>query len=237
MKTRHRGSEYSPWLRIVGTENGRGRMETRRPSAGPAVFVVEDDSLFRELLVRLLAPVGLPIHSYPSAEAFLERFDPANAGCLLLDVRLPGMDGLSLFGTVRAFGARLPAVFLTGYADVATVRRALLGGAADFLEKPVDSAKLLAAVNAALEADLEARRSAALCAGLEGLTPREWDVLECVVAGKPNKIISCDLGISQKTVEAHRARLMSKAGAGSVADLVRMFGAFEALKAESRPGA
>jgi two-component system CheB/CheR fusion protein len=218
-------------LSLVASEGDGGKAAETAPKPGgdATVFVVEDDVEFGELLSRVLRPLGVPVKVFGSAEEFLAQFDVAASGCLLLDLRLPGMDGISLLGTVRHLGGVIPAVILTGYADIATVRRALLSGASDLLEKPVKPDYLLAAVAAGLDIDRERRHSAAVGARLSSLTSREWEVLRMVVAGKPNKIISSDLGISQKTVEAHRARLMAKAGAASVPQLIGILGAYERL--------
>lgn len=217
------------WLRVVSKREGRvqGRDASHLESRSPTLFVVEDDDEMRTVFTHLLEPLGLPVEAFASAEEFLAAFDTDRPGCLVLDIRLPGMDGFALFNTLKAAGSRLPVVFVTGYADVASARYALLAGAFDFFEKPVERRALLASVRSALESDQERRRSAAVADRLTCLTAREWEVLKLVVAGKANKIIGSDLGISQKTVEAHRARVMGKTGAQSVADLVRMFSAFE----------
>lgn len=217
------------WLRLVSkrenvTEDGDG-FANMRPL--PSVYIVDDDAGLRELYRRFLQPLGIPVHTFESAEEFLVNYDTEEAGCLVLDMRLPGMDGFALFNALRGMGANLPVVFATGYADVAGARYALLAGAADYLEKPVDARTLLVSVRAALEADNAHRRSSAVCDRLAGLTAREWDVLRLVVAGKANKVIGFELGISQKTVEAHRSRVMSKTGADSVADLVRIYSTYE----------
>jgi FixJ family two-component response regulator len=206
----------------------RLRLVPNRAPFGPStVYIVDDDDEMRRMLARFLEPLRVSIRDFDTADQFLERYDASEPGCLILDLRLPGMDGFSLYAALRGMRARLPVIFVTGYADVGTARRALIGGAADFLEKPVERRTLLAAVRAALALDAEQRKSMSACDRLTGLTLREWDVLRLVVEGKANKVISADLGISQKTVEAHRSRVMSKSGAKSVADLVRMFAAFE----------
>ena len=218
------------WLRLVAPREGRGGLEQEGLAMGqppPTIFAVDDDVAMREILVPLLEPMQMPVATFPSAESFLAAFRPEYPGCLILDVRLPGMDGFALFNTLKGMGAQLPVIFLTGYAEVSMARYALLAGASDFLEKPVTRTALLASVRIACERDQEHRRASASCERMSGLTAREWDVLRLVVAGKANKVISYDLGISQKTVEAHRARVMSKTGASSVADLVRMFSAYE----------
>jgi FixJ family two-component response regulator len=218
------------WLRLVTRREERAADQREGEGivpGAPTIFVVDDDLEMRELLVRLLEPLDMPVATFGSAESFLAAHRPQHAGCLVLDVRLPGMDGFALFNTLKGMGAQLPVIFLTGYAEVSMARYALLAGASDFLEKPVARPALLAAVRIACERSLERRRAFASYERMAGLTAREWDVLRLVVAGKANKVISADLGISQKTVEAHRARVMAKTGANSVADLVRMFSAYE----------
>ena len=225
------------WLRLVSKRDGLAEeaegFANMRPV--PTAYIVEDDAELRELYERMLQPLGVPVQTFESAEEFLVNYDTDEPGCLILDMRLPGMDGLALFSALRGMGANLPVVFVTGYADVASVRYALLAGASDYLEKPVDRRALLNAARTAFRVDYAQRQSAKVCQRLADLTTREWDVLRLVVAGKPNKIIGSDLSISQKTVEAHRARVMSKTGAGSVADLVRIFGAFEAQRLPPLP--
>jgi FixJ family two-component response regulator len=225
------------WLRLVSKRDGlmdEGEgFATMYPK--PTIYVVDDDAGLRGLIERFLQPLGVPVQTFDSAEEFLVNYDPDEAGCLVLDMKLPGMDGFALFNALRGMGATLPVVFLTGYADVASARYALLAGASDYLEKPVERRELLGSVRTALRSDHQQRCSAAVCERLTGLTSREWDVLRLVVAGKANKIIGSDLGISQKTVEAHRARVMSKTGAGSVADLVRIFSAFESRRQQTPP--
>lgn len=209
---RHRGGEGL----TVGSKNGEK----------PTIFIVDDDPAMRDLLVLMLDSLDANLETFASAEAFLAVWDAERHGCLLLDMRLPGMDGLALYSRLNGLGSVLPVVFLTGYADVATARHVLMSGASDFLQKPVEKKNLLDSVTAAFEQGHRAREALQMSASLTELTPREWEVMSLVVAGKPNKVICCELGISQKTVEAHRARVMSKTQAGSVADLVRMFSAF-----------
>ena len=231
------------WLRLVSKREGlRNEGENSTGRLSPVIYVVEDDADMRELFAHLLEPLNLPVATFASAEDFLAVYDADQPGCLVLDMRLPGMDGFALFNAMKAGGSRMPVVFVTGYADVASARYALLAGAFDFMEKPVERRALLAVVRSAVETDQEKRRAAAVGNRLSNLTVREWDVLRLVVAGKANKVIGFELGISQKTVEAHRARVMAKTGANSVADLVRMFSAFEANQMpmmdvqEARPG-
>jgi RNA polymerase sigma factor (sigma-70 family) len=199
-----------------------------REAPGPVgtVFVVDDDPAMRDALGWLLRSAGHTVEAFPSAEAFLAADDPERPGCLVLDVRMPGMDGLALQAALNARGASRPAVILTGHADVALAVQAVKAGAVDFLEKPFDDAVLLARVAEALAADdrlrvAQAEREA-VRDRLAALTPREQEVLELIVAGHANKEIAAVLGVSPRTVEVHRARVMEKTGAQSVAELVRL---------------
>ncbi len=195
-------------------------------SSRHVVYLVDDDDALRRATSRLLQSSGLDVRAFPSAEEFLAHYDAAVPGCLLLDLRMPGQSGLELQRTLQERGARLPIVFLTGHADVPASVHAMKGGAIDFLEKPVDEDRLLAAIEQALEADLSARRArgdlAQVQERLASLTPRERDVLVEVVAGKLNKQVASSLGIAERTVKLHRARVLEKMGAESLADLVRI---------------
>ena len=163
---------------------------------------------------------------FPSPAAFLEQHDPATPGCLVLDVALPGLDGLELQQALAASGCARPIVFITGRGDIPTSVRAMKSGAVDFLTKPVDDEELLAAVRNAIEMDRRARVAQveldALGQRLASLTPREREVLAHVVAGRLNKQIAADLGTVEKTIKVHRARVMEKMAARSLADLVRI---------------
>ncbi|MBW8269394.1 response regulator FixJ [Caldovatus aquaticus] len=191
-----------------------------------AVHVIDDDDAVRDSLAFLFASAGLPARTYDTAEAFVAVAAGLRAGCVLTDVRMPGMDGLELQRRLREIGLRLPVIVMTGHADVPIAVQALKAGAADFIEKPFDDEALLAAVRAALDADREARAREAeveeIAARLAILTPRERQVLERLVLGQPNKIIAYELGTSPRTVEVHRARVMDKMRARSLSELVRM---------------
>ena len=195
------------------------------------VFVVDDDAGMRDSLRWLLESVSLAVEAYATAEEFLAIYDPGRPGCLVLDLRMPGMSGLELQQELQARRAVLPIIIITAYGEVPAAVRAMKAGAIDFLEKPFSDQLLLDRVQRALETDRherEHRSSQAKVAGrLARLTTRERQVMEGVVAGKANKVIAADLGISQKTVEAHRARVMHKLEVDSVPELVR-FAAFEA---------
>ena len=190
------------------------------------VFIVDDDEAVRDSLSWLMQSVGLNTETFHSADAFLQGFGEDRPGCLLLDIRMPGMSGLELQNVLRERGFRLPLVVISGHADVPMAVRALKAGAFDFVEKPFNDQLLLDTVQRAIEQDREQRQSLAQIdewrARLDTLTPREHEVLELVVAGASNKQISSELGVSLKTVEAHRARVMDKLQADSLSQLVRM---------------
>lgn len=177
-------------------------------------------------LSRLLSAAGLQARAFSSPAAFLEAHDPATAGCLVLDVAMPGLDGLALQRALAVSDCARPIVFITGRGDIPTSVRAMKGGAVDFLTKPVNDGDLLAAVCNAIEIDRLAREAqvgmSALKQRLASLTPREREVLVQVIAGRLNKQIAADLGIVEKTIKVHRARIMTKMAAGSLADLVRI---------------
>ncbi len=188
------------------------------------VYVVDDDEAMRDSLVWLLESHGLTVQAYPSAEAFLRASPEDMRGCVVLDVRMPGMSGLELHDHLVARGSRLPIIFVTGHGDVPMAVSALKKGAADFIEKPFADEDMLQLIEQCLEVE-RARRArehehSERQARLAALTRREREVMELVVAGKLNKQIADDLGISVKTVEVHRARVMAKMAVGSVAELV-----------------
>ena len=191
----------------------------------PLVYLVDADAGELKALACLLQTRGLAVRALPSAEAFLRTHDPAVAGCAVLDVHLPGMDGLALQQRLRRDGAVRPVVFIAGSGAVEQGVQAMKAGAVDFLTKPVDPAAFLGAVGRALASDARERRVRAqlqrIRACLASLTPREREVLRQVVAGRLNKQIAADLGITQKTIKVHRARAMEKMEAASLAQLVR----------------
>lgn len=196
--------------------------------ARPTVFIVDDDPAVRESMGMLMASAGFATHVFPSAREFLAAYEEGTPGCLVLDVRMPGMSGIELQEELGRKGARLPIVFLTAYADVPMAVGAVRAGALDFLQKPVNSDQLLERVRDALTLDAEsrARRRDAEAAQLRlaRLTPRETEVLVLVVAGHTNKSIARQLGLSRRTVETHRARIMHKTGSASVPELIRIVG-------------
>ena len=213
-------------------------------SGGARVIVVDDDSLVRDAIRAVLEDDGRVVETYPSCEAFLEGFDSDRSACLLIDAYLPAMSGLELLEKLHSDGHRLPAIMITGNADVAIAVQAMKAGALDFIEKPIGREELLASIERALELSrnstklLEWRATAA--GHLAGLTPRQRDVMERVLAGQPSKNIAADLGISQRTVENHRAGIMKRTGSKSLPALARLAllasGGAEATSPSGRTG-
>lgn len=188
------------------------------------VFIVDDDEAVRESLSWLISSVGLKVETFSSAQAFLDAYQPGRPGCLLVDVRMPGMSGLELQRRLAAQPMCLPVIIVTGHGDVQMAVRAMKDGAFDFIEKPFNDQVLLDLVHKAVH-ECERRRDAEmerhhLRAQVDQLTPRERQVMDMIVAGKTNKQIAHDLEISDKTVEAHRAKVMEKLTAASLAELI-----------------
>jgi len=192
----------------------------------PTVYLVDDDVEVRGAIEFLLGAEDIPVRSFADPEAMLEVVGPEHRGCLLLDVRLPGLDGLELHQRLMARGVAMPALFISGHGDIPMAVRAVNAGAMDFLEKPFDDDALLARIARAFERDSRQSRIALERAGLrqrlDSLTPRERDVLDGIVAGRLNKQIADELDISPRTVELHRGRVMEKLDAANAADLVRL---------------
>ncbi len=191
------------------------------------VFVVDDDRAARESLRWLLESVGHRVHCHDSAQAFMAEYDGATPGCLVLDVRMPGMSGLELQDHLRERGWCLPVIIVTGHGDVPMAVRAMRGGAVDFLQKPYNDQVLLESIQRGLDIcqqrSLERGRLSRIQAAYLMLSPREREVAEMVVNGIANKVIAIELGLSPKTVEAHRANAMDKMRARTLSELVRMF--------------
>ena len=196
---------------------------TARP---PAVFIVDDDEAVRNALRLLLRSVGLAATALPNAQQFLQTYDPHQPGCLVLDVRMPGMSGLELQQQLNLRGAMLPVIFITGHGDIPMAVDAMQQGAFDFLQKPFRDQDLIDRIQRALERDRANRsemdQKERARERLDSLTPREREILMLVTQGKPNKVMAADLGVSQRTVEIHRARVMEKMGVSSLAQLVRI---------------
>ena len=190
------------------------------------VFIVDDDEAVRASLKLLLKTLRLPALAYASAQEFLAAFDPQRPGCLVLDIRMPAMSGLELQQELNARGALLPIIFITGHGDVPMAVEAMQQGAMDFLQKPFRDQDLIDRINKALERDRAGREllsnRARIQARIAALSPREQEVLAQVTQGKINKVIAAELALSQRTVEIHRAHIMEKMGANSLAHLVRM---------------
>ena len=199
----------------------------------PVVFLVDDDEQLLRALGRLLRQHGLTTVAFASAEAFLREHDAWQPGCLVLDVNLPGLDGLSLQRRLTELGSSRPIIFLTGYGDIPASVRAIKAGAVDFLTKPVAGEALLAAVQDALALDAQARREASADTKLRqraaSLTARECEVLQMLAAGKLNKQIAGELEISEATVKFHRSRLMKRMQAHTVAELMSFAARLELL--------
>lgn len=193
-------------------------------SREPTVFIVDDDADVREALSELVESVGLKAEAFACAQAYLDRYDPERPGCLVLDIRMPGMSGIALQQELKQRGSSLPIVIITAYGDVPTAVQAIKDGALEFLQKPFRDEEFLDRVRGALERDAAVRRVEAVrrdtLSRLARLTPRERDVLEHLVRGGGNKSIAKELGIGERTVETHRSSIMEKLGARSLAGLI-----------------
>ncbi len=196
------------------------------PETEPTVFVVDDDPALLRLIRKLLETSGHRVDTFNSANEFLAAYRPERTGCLVLDVRMPGMSGLALQEKLAADALALPILIITGYGDVPIAVQAMRQGAFDFIEKPFSSPILIERIEAALAEDALRRKSRTARGDVQRrhatLTPRERQVMDLVVQGKPNKLVGSALGLSPKTVEVHRANVMKKMEARSLADLVRM---------------
>jgi len=193
--------------------------------SSPMISIIDDDDGVRKALGRLLRAHGFAVTGYSSADDFLQN-GADHEGCMVLDVKMPGLDGLALQEELKARSIHLPVVFITAHGDIPESVRAMKGGAIDFLQKPFDEADLLSAISAAIETDRKTRFERAersdIGERVERLTPREYDVFVRVIQGTLNKKIAAQLGVTEKTIKAHRARVMRTMRAESLADLVRM---------------
>ena len=192
----------------------------------PTVFIVDDEEAVSDSISMLLRSVGLPTQTFPDATRFLAEYRPEQPGCLLLDVRMPRMSGLELQQELNRRRYTVPVVFITGHGDVPMAVEAMRAGALDFLQKPFNDDELIRRVQKALDQDAKERELLRRREELERrwneLTPREREVADRVVAGQANKVVALELDISERTVELHRARIMQKMGARSLAQLVQM---------------
>ena len=198
----------------------------------PTVFIVDDDVTLLKSLRWLLESADLRVETYESAQRYLDTYDPSRPGCLILDVRMPGMDGLELQKALNFRHARIPTIFMTGHGDIAMAVKCLNEGAFDFLEKPYSDEDLIRRIHAALHKDSELRKKQSHCmeaaARIAQLTAREREVMDMLVSGLSNKQIAVDLGISEKTVAVHRSNMMDKLQATSVVDVIQLAAASKA---------
>jgi len=200
-------------------------MTDPHPDQSPTAYVVDDDESIRTLWRWLMESNGIAVKTFATAAEFIECYRSGGAGCLVLDLKLPGMSGLELQEYLNGRDIEIPIVFVTGHGDVPAAVSALKGGAVDFIQKPFSYKDVLAVIEKAFERDAKVRekrtRQSRIAGRLATLTEREQEVLQRVIEGKPNKIIAADLDISMKTVEFHRAKVMEKMGVTSVAELVQ----------------
>jgi FixJ family two-component response regulator len=206
-------------------------MKAAKMNPEPTVFIIDDDEAVRRFLSGLIASVGLHVETYASAQEFLDADEPSQPGCLLLDIRMPGMSGLELQKELASRNIRIPIIILTGHGNVQVAVHAMKAGAVDFIEKPFNNELLLdriqMAVAESVDADTTRVKQDEIAHRMELLTPREHQVLDIVAAGETNKAVARRLDISEKTVEIHRARVMEKMQAKSLADLVKMVAMLE----------
>jgi len=195
-------------------------------SAQPTVFIVDDEPAVRDSLCLLVKSMGLLVETFASGQEFLDAYDPSRAGCLVVNVRLPGMSGLELHDRLAQQGCHIPVIVITGHADVPMAVRAMKAKVFEFLEKPFNDQVMLESIQMALKEEASLRKKQAqkseFKARLILLTPREREVMNLIVTGKPNKVLSDELGISRKTFDIHRVRIMAKMQAESLVDLVKM---------------
>lgn len=201
-------------------------MAQEKPAPAGTIFVVDDDDAMRRALGILLSTVGYKTALFALPSEFLARFKADEPGCLILDIRMPEMSGLEVQQQLNRLGAMLPVIFITGHGDVPMAVQAMKEGAFQFIQKPFRDQDLLDHINHALQSDRDNRKDVARRAEvqrrMETLTPREKQVMDLVVDGEANKVMAIDLGLSERTVEIHRAKVMEKMGARSVAHLVKM---------------
>lgn len=201
-------------------------MTNSTPAPDTTVFIVDDDDAVRESLAFLMKSADLKAETFASAQAFLEAYSPERAGCLVLDIRMPGMSGLELQEVLKQRNSLLPIIFITGHGDVPMAVKAIKEGAADFVQKPFHDQELIDRIREVLQEDASVRieklQRNEIQRRIDSLTEREREVMEQVVNGKANKVVAIDLNVSQRTVEIHRANVMDKMKARSLAQLVRL---------------
>lgn len=215
-------------------------MNDMHPDQLPTAYVVDDDESIRTLWRWLMESNGIAVRTFATAAEFIESYRNGSAGCLVLDLKLPGMSGLELQEYLNRRDIEIPIVFVTGHGDVPAAVSAIKGGAVDFIQKPFNHREVLAIIEKAFQRDAEIRRTRvqrlAVSGRLAALTDRERDVLRRVIEGKPNKIIAGELDISMKTVEFHRSKVMEKMGVDSVAALVQLTLGFSLMEASGPDG-
>ena len=215
-------------------------MNDVHPDLPPTAYVVDDDESIRTLWRWLMESNGIAVRTFATAAEFIESYRNGDAGCLVLDLKLPGMSGLELQEYLRCRDIEIPIVFVTGHGDVPAAVSALKGGAVDFIQKPFSHREVLAIMEKAFQRDAQIRRTRvqrlAVSGRLAALTDRERDVLRRVIEGKPNKIIAGELDISMKTVEFHRSKVMEKMGVDSVAALVQLTLGFSLMETSGPDG-
>jgi two-component system, LuxR family, response regulator FixJ len=212
------------FMSAAGGSERRGRRPAQMSKAN-VIHVIDDDAIIRDSVALVLARNGYCVQTHDSAPEFLDRVDPDSTACVITDVCMPGMSGIELLAKLKDRGLVFPVIIITGNADVPLAVEAIKRGAFEFIEKPFDDEGLLAALRDALIQNggtEDRKRDVAVMAKLESLTDRENEVLACLLKGSPNKIIAYELGISPRTVEVHRANIMHKMKASSLAELVRM---------------
>jgi len=199
----------------------------------PTVFLIDDDAAVRGSLSLLLSTFGMPVQACESAEEFLQQWNPEAVGCLVLDIHMTGLSGFNVQEMMNVRNIPIPIIFITGHGDLDACRRAFQGGAVDFLTKPVDEAALMAGIRKAIQLDVSRRLSGnqarRIRERMESLSDREREVLKHIVDGQPNKFIAQRIGLSVRTVESHRARLLAKLEADSLAALIRVVVAAESV--------
>ena len=192
----------------------------------PTVFLIDDDAAVRSSLSLLLRTFGMPVQAYESAEEFLQQWNPEAVGCLVLDIHMPGISGFNVQEMLHYQNIPIPIIFITGHGDLNACRRAFQGGAVDFLTKPIDETALMTSIRKAIRHDVNNRltrqESLASRARMERLTEREREVLKHIIQGLPNKHIAQHIGLSTRTVETHRARILQKLEVESLAALIRV---------------
>jgi two-component system response regulator FixJ len=206
-------------------------------TADGVVHLIDDDAPVRQALAFMLTSSGFAVRAYPSASAFLETLERLQPGCIVTDIRMPGISGIELQRQLQAREIQLPVIVMTGHGDIALAVEAMKAGAVDFIEKPFSDEVLIAAIRIAFDRYAQAlnrhQEAAAIGARLQTLSKREAEILEGLVTGLPNKTIAYDLKISARTVEVHRANIMTKMQAGSLAELVRMIFSLRSQTASS----